>query len=514
MPLSPPPFLRRPAGHALLLLALAGSLGGCTLFTPAPDLDQRRLQVSVPEQWQGPAPARAETTAEATTEADEAAVLAQWWTRFNDPLLDQLIAQGLSASPDLRSAQAKLRSARASRDLAAADYYPGLSASTGATGSKASPAVSGGSSRRTTIYDAGFDASWEPDIFGVVRQDVSAADADVAAQAATLEYARVTLVGEVARNYVELRTYQERLQIARDNASSQAETLEITQWRQQAGLATELDVEQARTSLEQTRATIPALVSNVAASQNRLAVLLGQTPGSLQERLGSARPLPAAPREIAVGIPADALRRRPDVRAAERTLAAETARVHARVAERYPSFTLSGSFGWQALTSGALGGSGTVARSLAGTLAATLFDGGRLKSRIAVQDAAQEQALIAYEQKILTALEDTENALAAYAAGREQEATRRRAAEAARNAAQLARQMYQAGLTDFQKVLDTERTRLSAEDSLATARLAVLSAVIQLYKALGGGWTAPEAPADAIAATAATPLSTQEKTAP
>lgn len=511
MPLSPPPFLRRPVGRTLLLLALAGSLGGCTLFTPAPDLEQRRLQVSVPEQWQGPAPARAETTAEATTEADEAAVLAQWWTRFNDPLLDQLIAQGLSASPDLRSAQAKLRSARASRDLAAADYYPGLSASTGATGSKASPAVSGGSSRRTTIYDAGFDASWEPDIFGVVRQDVSAADADVAAQAATLEYARVTLVGEVARNYVELRTYQERLQIARDNATSQAETLEITQWRQQAGLATELDVEQARTSLEQTRATIPALVSNVSASQNRLAVLLGQTPGSLQERLDSAHPLPAAPREIAVGIPADALRRRPDVRAAERTLAAETARVHARVAERYPSFTLSGSFGWQALTSGALGGSGTVARSLAGTLAATLFDGGRLKSRIAVQDAAQEQALIAYEQKILTALEDTENALAAYAAGREQEATRRRAAEAARNAAQLARQMYQAGLTDFQKVLDTERTRLSAEDSLATARLAVLSAVIQLYKALGGGWSAPEAPADAIAAT---PLSTQEKNAP
>lgn len=514
MPLSPPPFLRRPAGRTLLLLALAGSLGGCTLFTPAPDLEQRRLQVSVPEQWQGPAPAGAEAAAEATTVVDEAAVLAQWWTRFNDPLLDQLIAQGLSASPDLRSAQAKLRSARASRDLAAADYYPGLSASTGATGSKASPAVSGGSSRRTTIYDAGFDASWEPDIFGVVRQDVSAADADVAAQAATLEYARVTLVGEVARNYVELRTYQERLQIARDNASSQAETLEITQWRQQAGLATELDVEQARTSLEQTRATIPTLVSSVAASQNRLAVLLGQTPGSLQERLGSARPLPAAPQQIAVGIPADALRRRPDVRAAERTLAAETARVHARVAERYPNFTLSGSFGWQALTSGALGGSGTVARSLAGTLAATLFDGGRLKSRIAVQDAAQEQALIAYEQKILTALEDTENALAAYAAGREQEATRRRAATAARNAAQLARQMYQAGLTDFQKVLDTERTRLSAEDSLATARLAVLSAVIQLYKALGGGWSAPEAPADAIAASAASPLSTQEKTAP
>lgn len=514
MPLSPPPFLRRPAGRTLLLLALAGSLGGCTLFTPAPDLDRRRLQVSVPEQWQGPAPARAETTAEATAVADEAAVLAQWWTRFNDPLLDQLIAQGLSASPDLRSAQAKLRSARASRDLAAADYYPGLSASTGATGSKASPAVSGGSSRRTTIYDAGFDASWEPDIFGVVRQDVSAADADVAAQAATLEYARVTLVGEIARNYVELRTYQERLQITRDNAGSQAETLEITQWRQQAGLATELDVEQARTSLEQTRATIPALVSNGSASQNRLALLLGQTPGSLQGRLDSARPLPAAPQEIAVGIPADALRRRPDVRAAERTLAAETARVHARVAERYPSFTLSGSFGWQALASGALGGSGTVARSLAGTLAATLFDGGRLKSRIAVQDAAQEQALIAYEQKILTALEDTENALAAYAAGREQEAGRRRAAEAAGNAARLARQMYQAGLTDFQKVLDTERTRLSAEDGLAAARLAVLSAVIQLYKALGGGWSAPGALADAIAATAATPLSTQEKTAP
>jgi NodT family efflux transporter outer membrane factor (OMF) lipoprotein len=275
-----------------------------------------------------------------------------------------------------------------------------------------------------------------------------------------------------------------------------AETLAITEWRAEAGLATTLDVEQARTSLEQSRSTIPSLDSGYAEAENRLALLTGRAPGALKPTLLESKALPAAPDAIAVGIPADTLRQRPDVRAAELTLQGETARSAQREAERYPSLNLSGSWGWQSFAASGLGASANIVRTLAGSLAGTLFDGGRIRSRIAVQDAVQEQALIAYEKAILTALEDVENALAGYAAGRDRVTTRRRAADSANKAATLSRLLYQAGAVDFQKVLDTDRTRLSAEDGLATAEADLLTAVIRLYKALGGGWPAADATPD------------------
>ncbi|MDR3220751.1 MAG: TolC family protein, partial [Candidatus Accumulibacter sp.] len=280
--------------------------------------------------------------------------------------------------------------------------------------------------------------------------------------------------------------------------------------RAAAGLVTELDVEQARTSVEQTRATIPTLENAITASLNRLDILLGLTPGSLlglyPQQLATARPLPRAPVEIAVGIPSDALRRRPDVRAAEQTLLAETARVYVQVAARYPSLKLSGQFGWQDTSFSALGGSAAIVRSLVASLTATLFDGGRIENQIASQDAVQEQALVSYEQTLLTALEDVENALSAYATGRRREENRLQAADAARNAALMASQMYQAGLVDFQKVLDTQRTLLSAEDSLVVSQSEILTSVIQLYKTLGGGWEpVPEAAATAEALATQTP---------
>lgn len=483
---NPPPTLQtppRPPARTLALLLLLASLGGCALLSPAPDLSLRLSSVVIPERWQQ-AP---------LADPDSPEALAHWWQQLQDPLLDELISQGLERAPDLRAAQIRLRQARATRDLASAGLFPSLGVSTGSSRSRASEETSGGNSSSRSLYNAGFDASWEPDIFGATRSAVSGAQADLAAQAASLENTRVTLVAEIARNYVEYRAYQERLQIARKNAASQQETLEITRWRAAAGLVTELDVEQARSSLEQTRATLPALENSLTASQHRLDILLGQTPGSLHARLAEVRPLPRAPEQIASGIPVDTLRRRPDVLAAEQTLRAETARVDEKVAARYPSLNLSGSFGWQALSYSALGGGSSVTHSLAASLAATLFDGGRIRSQIAIQDAIQEQALVSYEQTLLTALEDVENALVAYATSREKEAHRAQAAEAARNAATLASQMYQAGLTDFQSVLETQRTQLNAEDSLVSARSDILTAVIQLYKALGGGWD-PAAP--------------------
>ncbi|OIR18385.1 outer membrane protein OprM precursor [mine drainage metagenome] len=404
-------------------------------------------------------------------------------------MLDELIVEAMTSAPDLRTAKAQLRQARASRDLAVANLSPSIGVSASATPTAIGSAAGGGGTSQT-LYAAGFDASWEPSIFGGLRDAAVGAKADAAASAATLESAQVTLVAEVALNYVTLRAYQLRLAIARDNVTSQSETLQITEWRTEAGLATSLAVEQARTNLEQSKASIPSLEIGRAEAEHRLALLTGQVPGALRERLLEAKPLPKAPDEMAVGIPADTIRQRPDVHAAELTLQAEIARTEQREAGRYPSLTLSGSWGWQSFSAAALGGSGSVISSLAGNLAATLFDGGRIRSQIAVQNAVQEQALIAYEKSILTALEDVENALAGYAAGRERVEARRLAAASARNAADMARIEYEAGTVDFQTVLDTERTRLTAEDGMASAEADLLTSVIALYKALGGGWSA------------------------
>lgn len=456
-------------------------LGGCAPLEALRAPGKRVSELAVPPTWSQSADA---IRTDAATQTQET-----WWHQLGDPQLDQLIGEAMVAAPDLRSARAKLRQARASSDLAVANLFPSLGVSTAANRSRTGMDA-GGNGATQTLYAAGFDASWEPSIFGGLKDAAAGAEADRAAVAATLEATLVSLTAEVALNYVTLRAYQQRLAIARDNVASQAETLQITDWRAQAGLTTMLDVEQARTNLEQSKASIPGLETGRAESEHRLALLTGQAPGALRERLSDIKPLPRAPNEIALTIPADTIRQRPDVRAAEFALQAEIARTAQKEADRYPSLSLSGSWGWQAFSAASLGGGATLVRSLVGSLAGTLFDGGRIRSRIAAQDAVQEQALVAYEKSILTALEDVENGLASYAAGRDRVVARRKAAESARNAASLARIQYEAGMVDFQKVLDSDRTRLSAEDGLASAEADVLTAVIQLYKALGGGWRA------------------------
>lgn len=468
------------AGMALV------TLEGCALFAPPPESTGTGHPPVLPATW---STAAGTGVPPAPTNGQLNGQLAQWWRRFNDPLLDQLIDAAMQAAPDLRAARANLRQARAARDLAAADLYPSLAASATASRSKTG-AAAGGTGNSQTIKAAGFDASWEPSIFGGKSDTAAAAESDLAASEANLAAAHVTLAAEVALDYVTLRAYQQRIAIARANAASQTETLQITDWRQQAGLVTMLNVEQARTNLEQSRATIPSLEVGRAEAAHRLAILTGQAPAALAGLLREPRGLPRAPDDIAIGIPADTLRQRPDLRAAELSWQAETARAAGQRAATYPTLSFSANWGWKAFSSAALGGSDTLAQSLAGGLAATLFDGGRLRARVAAQDAVQERALITYEASILTALEDVENALVAYAAGRERIDIRRRAADSARNAAQLARTLFDAGAVDFQQVLDTERTRLSAEDGLASAESDLLAAVIKLYKALGGGWQA------------------------
>lgn len=470
-------------GIPALAASLSLLLGGCAAL-PAIGPDCRTPALALPAAW---------TAAPAPPVAD--GELAEWWRQLADPTLDRLIGRALSGNLDLRAAAAHLRQARAARAQAVAGYFPSIAAALGASRTQTPSAL--GSARSGTLYDAAFDASWEIDLFGGTRRGVEAAGADLAASRASAAATRVSLVGEVAVNYIELRAYQQRLAIARANLASQDETLRIAGWREQAGLVGHGDVVQAQTNREQTRATLPDLEIGAAAAENRLAGLLGLAPGALHAELAAAQPVPAVGPGLAAGIPAAILTRRPDLIAAERTLAAETARLGQAQARRFPSLTLAGSFGWQAYRLAALGGSAALARAASGALAATLFDGGALRAAQDKQDAVRDEALANYEQAVLGALEEVENALFAHARAHERLAARQAAAQAARQAATLNRRLYEAGLSDFQKVLDSQRTQLAAEDAQASAEATLTTTLVQLYKALGGGWPAAASEDDA-----------------
>ena len=456
------------AGLAVLML-----LGGCTTLGP----DYAPPEQAIPTTWSQAGAGMTQATQD----------LSKWWTGLQDPMLTDLITQALADSPDLQKAQAKLRESRARRALAGAGKQPTLTASGSASRNKSSKETSSGVTRN--LFSVGLDASWEADVFGGIQRGVEAAQADLEATQASLHDTQVSLAAEVALNYVNLRAYQQRLAIARASEASQAETLQLTDWRAQAGLTTSLDVDQARTSLEQTRAQIPVLETGLVEARHRLAILLGQAPGKLDERLSGAGDIPAIPDRVMVGIPADTLRQRPDVQAAERSLAAETARIGVAEAKRYPSFTLGGSLGLEALTLGGLTGGNALAGSLLANVAGTLFDGGRLEQQVEIQNAVQAQALATYRATVLTALEDVENALVSLSNGRQRQASLRNAEAAAASAADLARQQYQAGLVDFQSVLTSQRTLLDVRDSLKSSQADTATALVQLYKALGGGWS-------------------------
>lgn len=468
--------------RCLLVAAACLGLAGCAPLMP----EQTARTPVTPASWN-----RIDPAAQPAVLADPVGDIAQWWQRLGDPLLTALIEEGRLASPDLRSARARVREARARRTVAAADQAPGLTASAQASRSRSSEETGSGAPRN--FFSASLDAAWEVDLFGRIHRGVDAADADLDVARANFDGAQVSLAAEIAQNYVEVRAAQLRLAIARANLDAQSETLQLTEWRAEAGLASSQEVEQARSNREQTRALLPVLEISLAEAEHALDGLLGQPPGTLHARLAGSAALPAVPARLAVGIPADALRQRPDVRAAERALAAEIARTGAAEAARYPSFRLSGSLGVEALRVGALGNGGATAASLLGSLAAPLFDAGRLRAQAEAQDAVRERAQVSYEQTVLAALREAENALVGLARTREREQALADAAGAARRAAELARQRYGAGLIDFQSVLDTERTRLSVEDSLARTRADGVLALIRLYKALGGGWSPPDA---------------------
>lgn len=469
----------RPARNGALLIASL-LLAACTTVGP----DYHPPALDAPAQWHRLDGATGTSTAAPATD------LAVWWTRFRDPVLSELIARALEANADLRSAQGRLREVRARRDLAAANAAPSVGATARATTSRSSEDT--GTGRTIDVYRAGLDASWEADLFGGRRRALEAADADIDASSANLQATQVALVAEVALTYVDIRAFQTRLDVARRNLDAQTEIAQLTDWRAQAGLVSALEAEQVRTTLEQTRAQIPAFASLLAQAQDRLATLLAQSTGALPAAVFEARAMPQAPVRVAVGIPADVLRQRPDVRAAERRLAADTARIGQVAAQRYPDLTLSGSIGLEALTIGALGAGSAMAHSIVAGVSGILFDGGRIARQVEIQEAVRDQAAVAYEKAVLTALQDVESALAAVRYTQERRQILDQAVIAARNAATYAAQRYRSGIVDFQAVLDTQRSLLGVEDARTTAVAEETAAVVRLYKALGGGWT-PEA---------------------
>jgi len=411
----------------------------------------------------------------------------QFWKQFNDATLDQIEQDALTANHDLRIALGRLSESRAARHQALYDLGPTVTAS-GGHQTQVSPKVQFGFPLSASYYDVGFDATWELDLFGRVRREVEAAHADLQGTEANLRDAQVSVAAEVARTYFELRGEQNQLTIARKNAQNQQDTLQYTVARLDAGRSTELDTARARAQLSSTLATIDPLVAEISRSIHRLSVLTGRDPNALQDLLSPPADMPVLPEITAVGDPAGLLRRRPDIRVAERQLAASTARIGVAVGDLFPKVTFNGSFGYDATAPSGLGAGSGRSYTIGPSISWAAFNLGRVHAEVAGARARTDTALAQYEKTVLGALEETENSLMTHARTRDQLAHAADAADASAQAAKLARIRYEGGLVDFLEVLDAERTQLQAEDQLARTRTDTATSLVAVYKALGGGW--------------------------
>jgi len=440
-------------------------------------------------------PERDDMTAEAFGVRDSALLTPAevdiaWWQALDVKQLNALIQRAAAHNHDLRIARANVLAARSLLIQGGLDLAPIITADGAVTRRKVSAGSGSTFDKRTTTYDAGFDMNWELDFFGRVRRSVQALAADYQSLLADQRSTFVTVAAEVARSYIDLRGAQYRLDVARRNAENQRRTYQLTQALRDGGRGTELDVVQARAQLDSTRASIPPLRAQVERAVHRLSVLVGQPPRALESDLADPRPLPELPETVRVGDPAALLRRRPDVAAAERRLAAETARVGVAVADLFPRVTLLGSAGFLTTEADEFGERPSQVWDLAPTVSWPAFDLGRVLTRIDVAEAETQAALAAYEQTALTALEETENAMVEYIQARAREERLQAASQSSARAAELARVRYRSGMENFLTVLDAERRLLEAQDALAVARTESATALIALYKALGGGWQA------------------------
>lgn len=434
-----------------------------------------------------------------------------WWESLGDTVLTDLIRRAELANLNLKSAVARVRESRAARGIARGDYFPSITLGGAysyfklAENSPAGQFVigSGGTIEADDSWQASGDVFWEIDLFGRIRRQNEAAGAQFQASIEDYRDVLVTLYAEVAAAYVDVRTFQTRLAFARQNAELQRETVQLTRDRFNAGLVSGLDVSQAETNLASTEAEIPTLESALNSSLNRVAVLLGEQPGTVHGELSDGGAIPTPPDSIATGLPAELLRRRPDVRRAERLLAAQTALIGAAKADLFPTFSLTGILELFAPNAGDLFTGESVGWSLVPGVRWNIFSGGKIRSNIKVQEARTEQLLYFYEQSVLLALEEVENALVAF----EREKVRRDrladAVTAAERSMVIVRTQYLSGLIDFQRYLDSERALFRQQDLLAACEGQVVRNLIGLNKALGGGWVLEQEAPDRLQATAA-----------
>lgn len=415
--------------------------------------------------------------------------LSRWWGRFDDSTLNRLIADSLTSSPDIASASARIRETRARRNAEAASLFPTLTGSAASNSRSTHNDLTGTTS--STTYSAGLDASWEADLFGKRRSIVEAASANLGAAQENFHSVQASLSAEIAIDYCNLRATEARLEVLRLNVKTREQTSQLASWRQQAGEADSLEASQALSSLEQARAAIPSLEQIASQTRNRLSLLSGRAPGSLDATLSSGRRrIPEPNRSLAIGIPADTLRQRPDVRIAGYQVLAAAANTRAADAARFPSLDLAGTIGLNTLSAGKIFNPETTAANVIAGITSPIFDAGRIRSNIEAFSAAEEQTIQVYRSTVLTALSEAEDALIACRRTAERLVTLDKATVAAREANDLAQQRYKTGEIDFLDVLDAQRTLLNLEDNLITTRTDRTIAYIQLYKALGGGWSA------------------------
>jgi multidrug efflux system outer membrane protein len=467
-------FFKR--GFYALPLSGALALAGCAV---GPD-------------YETPATAAPSTFANAAqSEYSAQAVQKDWWKLFRDAELNALVDRALRHNYDLKSALANLREARALYLEAGLNLAPIITSHANYTDQKRSVGSLNNRNfvpRDLKLYSVGFDAFWEVDFFGRVRRDVEASRDEVEAQEASLHDLGISVIAEVARNYFELRGLQNQLAVAKRNADNQAQTLEITQARLEIGRGTELDTSRAQAQLDSTRAIIPPLETAIKRAMHRLGVLTGQTPDALAAKLSQPEPIPKLPETVTLGSPAELLRRRPDIRIAERSLAAATARIGVATADLFPRVTFVGTLSLEASMLSGIGAAGSEAYSFGPRISWPALDLGRVYARIKAADANAEANLAQYEQTVLNALEETENALVAYDRERSRRALLASAAKASENAHHLAHLRFEEGIADFLTVLDSESRLLQDQSQLAQSETATATALIAIYKALGGGW--------------------------
>lgn len=459
--------------HPALALLLAAT--GCVTVGP----DYQPTPLELPSNWSG-------GDASQTAEPAMPEVMDRWWDDFGDPTLSALVERAAAGNLDVRTAGSRITQARASLGISEADLWPAADMS--ASGTRSESGEAAGTGQQIDFYRASIDAGWELDLFGGTRRSIEAAVADLEARHADEEAALVSVSAEIALRYVDLRAFQRRYAIAVDNLAAQQETFELTQFRALAGLSTQLDVELARANLEGTRARLPELESQIARTRHALALLLGLPPGALRAELDPVVPIPTASPAIAVGVPAEVLRRRPDVRAAERSVATQSALVGVATAHLYPRFRLSGSIGLEALTTGGLISEDAVAWSGGASIGVPIFNRGQLNRGVDLQVALLEQSELAYERTVLNALTEVEDALVDLRTSGEQQDAYADAAAAAQRAVDLSLELYQTGVRDFQSVLEAQRSLYSFQDLQAQSEAGGTASLVRLYKALGGAW--------------------------